>query len=391
MPPQIKQDLNRSGWESTDFPSVCENCLPENPYVKMLKEDYGAECKLCTRPFTVFSWAADRAHGRKKRTNICLTCARLKNCCQCCMLDLSFGLPIVVRDAALKMVAPGPTSEINREYFAQNNEKAIEEGSGGVEEYQKTDEKARELLRRLATSKPYFRKGRAVDGDGASASGGGSGSGGSSGGNPAVGAGIGGPGPIRTRDSRAAGAVGARPGGGSRKGGAFPSTAQLPPSPKDWLPPADKNIMSLFVTGIEDDLPEHKIRDFFKAHGKIKSLVCSHMSHCAFVNYETREAAEKAAAACQGRAVIAGCPLRVRWSMPKAVGTMDREERAEMLRDGRSAFPEARKARGGPNAIAGGSSAGALPAPGGQGDLAALSVAAPPGAADVQYASLAGN
>lgn len=46
MPPQIKQDLNRSGWESTDFPSVCENCLPDNPYVKMLKEDYGAECKL---------------------------------------------------------------------------------------------------------------------------------------------------------------------------------------------------------------------------------------------------------------------------------------------------------------------------------------------------------
>ena len=390
MPPQIKQALNRSGWESTDFPSVCENCLPENPYVKMLKEDYGAECKLCTRPFTVFSWAADRAHGRKKRTNICLTCARLKNCCQCCMLDLSFGLPIVVRDAALKMVAPGPSSEINREYFAQNNEKAIEEGSAGVEEYEKTDEKARELLRRLATSKPYFRKGRAVDADGTSASGGTSGSGGSSGGNPAVGAGIGGPGPIRTRDSRAAGALGARP-GGSRKGGAFPSAAQLPPSPKDWLPPADKNIMSLFVTGVEDDLPEHKIRDFFKAHGKIKSLVCSHMSHCAFINYETREAAEKASAACQGRAVIAGCPLRVRWSMPKAVGTMDREERAEMLRDGRSAFPEARKARNGPNAIEGGKTAGALPAPGGQGDLAVLSVAAPPGAADVQYASLAGN
>lgn len=45
-PPQIKQDLNRSGWESTDFPSVCENCLPDNPYVQMLKEDHGAECKI---------------------------------------------------------------------------------------------------------------------------------------------------------------------------------------------------------------------------------------------------------------------------------------------------------------------------------------------------------
>ncbi|KAL2277526.1 hypothetical protein FJTKL_15363 [Diaporthe vaccinii] len=82
------------------------------------------------------------------------------------MLDLSFGLPMIVRNAALKMVAPGPQSEINREFFAQNNEKAIEEGRGGVKEYEKTDEKARELLRRLAQSKPYFRKGRTVDEEG---------------------------------------------------------------------------------------------------------------------------------------------------------------------------------------------------------------------------------
>jgi pre-mRNA-splicing factor RBM22/SLT11 len=321
--PQIKKDVNRSGWETTDFPSVCENCLPENPYVKMLKEDYGAECKLCTRPFTVFSWSADRAHGRKRRCNVCLTCARLKNCCQCCMLDLSFGLPIVVRDAALKMVAPGPSSDVNREYFAQNNERAIEEGRAGVEEYDKTDEKARELLRRLATSKPYFRKGAAVDDSGLSSS---------SRGDAAAGAGVGGPGPIRTRDSRAAAMAGTRP---SKTKQSFSNAAHPPPGPKDWMPPADQSIMSLFITGVEDDLPEYKIRDFFKAHGKIKSLVCSHMSHCAFVHYETREAAEKAAAACQGRAVIAGCPLRVRWKVPAPIGNMNKEQRAQTLMDGR--------------------------------------------------------
>lgn len=391
MPPQIKQDLNRSGWESTDFPSVCESCLPENPYVKMLKEDYGAECKLCSRPFTIFSWSADRAHGRKKRTSICLTCARLKNCCQACMLDLSFGLPIVVRDAALKMVAPGPQSEINREFFAQNNEKAIEEGRAGVEEYEKTDEKARELLRKLAQSKPYFRKGRTLDDEG-NPTGESSRSGGSStGGNVAVGAGLGGAGPIRTRDSRAAGAMGAGRGGGrpggSRKG-AFPSAAQLPPGPKDWEPPSDKNIMSLFVTGIEDDLPEFKIREFFKAFGKIKSLVCSHMSHCAFVNYETREAAERAADECKGKAVIAGCPLRIRWSQPKAVGTMNREERSEMLRDGRSAFPQARRQA---KAVEGGNGPGGGAGGAQQAQPAGPVVAAPPGADEVNYASLAGN
>ncbi|KAI9163709.1 Pre-mRNA-splicing factor slt-11 [Paramyrothecium foliicola] len=376
MPPQIKQDINRSGWESTDFPSVCEKCLPDNPYVKMLKEDYAAECKLCTRPFTVFSWNADRAQSRKRRTMICLTCARLKNCCQTCMLDLSFGLPLAVRDAALKMVAPGPQSDINREYFAQNNERAIEEGKVGADAYENTDEKARDLLRRLATSKPYFRKGRAVDEAEVAQER-------ASGGNPAVGAGVGGPGPIRTRDTRAAAAAGAKTRGG-RPRQAFPSAAQLPPSPKDWLPPDDKNIMSLFVTGVEDDLPEYKLRDFFKVHGKIKSLVCSHMSHCAFVNYETREAAEKAAASCQGRAVIAGCPLRIRWGVPKAIGTMDREERSQMLHDARMRQQQTQRNQ---RAIEGGGAGESASRP-----QPRTAIAAPPGAEDTpNYASLSGE
>lgn len=302
-----------------------------------------------------------------------MTCARLKNCCQSCMLDLSFGLPLVVRDAALKMVAPGPTSDVNREYFAQNNERAIEEGRAGVEEYEKTDEKARELLRRLATSKPYFKKGPTVDESGAITS---------SHGNAAVGAGHGGPGPIRTRDSRAAGAVAGR----GNKLKQANNLAHTPITAKDWTPPDDKNIMSLFLTGVEDDLPEYKIRDFFKVYGKIKSLVCSHMSHCAFVNFETREGAEKAALACQGKAIIAGCPLRVRWKMPTAVGNMNREQRSQMLMDARRAVVGPRSKA--PQRIA---AAGTSEPESQSAAPERPTIAAPPGAEDTpKYASLEG-
>jgi len=89
--------------------------------------------------------------------------------------------------------------------------------------------------------------------------------------------------------------------------------------------------------------------------------------------------------------VIAGCSLRIRWSVPKATGTMDKEERTEMLRDGRSAFPQANR-RGGPQkAIEGAGAQGSGSAAAQGDDLSGLVVAAPPGADDVQYASLSGN
>ncbi|KAB8206366.1 RNA recognition motif of pre-mRNA-splicing factor SLT11 [Aspergillus parasiticus SU-1] len=382
-PPQIKQDLNRSGWETTDFPSVCETCLPDNPYVQMLKEDYGAECKICTRPFTIFRWKADRT-ARTKRTAICLTCARLKNCCQCCMLDLSFGLPIVVRDAALKMVAPGPESTINREYYAQEHEKEIEEGRGAVEAYEKTDEKARELLRRLANSEPYYRKPRQIEAPQDEESE-----------KPSTDAPVvhsrygNGPGPIRTTESRRGTPLPGRGRGnmrGGRGGRPFPGTAQLPPSQEDILPPADPNVTSLFATGVEDDLPEHTLRTFFSQFGQLRSLVCSHRAHSAFINFATREGAEAAAKHCQGKAVIQGCPLRIRWGKPKPLDNMDREERMKYAREGRSSATTVRASGSGNKAItAAGADLGKQEKP------RSYAVAPPPGSGEVQYTSLSGD
>ena len=248
------------------------------------------------------------------------------------MLDLSFGLPITIRDAALKMIAPGPTSDVNREYYAQENEREIEEGRGGLEEYDKTDQKARELLQRLANSEPYYKRQRRLeatrnDGDGST--------GGESNTTKRITGLSSAPGPLRTSDTRSKAGHGRGGKISGRSSRPFPSATQLPPQPQDILPPHDPKVTSLFVTGVEDDLPEHAIRTFFAPFGALRSIVCSHRSHCAFINYATRASAEEAAEHCQGKAVVQGCPLRVQWGKPKPLDHLDTEERMSYARSGR--------------------------------------------------------
>jgi pre-mRNA-splicing factor RBM22/SLT11 len=290
------------------------------------------------------------------------------------MLDLSFGLPLSVRDAALKMIAPGPQSDINREYYAQNHEKELEDGGGGIEEaYEKTDEKGRELLRRLANSEPYHKRQRRQEPTEEKD-------------NSTEQKKIGyGPGPVRTSESRR-NAPTSRIG----RGGARAVNGARPPQASDWLPPQDPNITSLFVTGVEDDLPEHAIRTFFTPFGQIRSLVCSHRAHSAFINYATREGAEAAAAQCQGKAVVQGCPLKVRWGKPKPLDNTDREQRIEWAREGRQTAAGAGETRAERRAITNAEDdTGEEDAT--EENSTSFVVAPPPGTGEVQYASLAGD
>lgn len=85
------------------------------------KQEFGRSCGTCARPFTVFRWNPGTGM-RYKTTVICQTCAKVKNVCQTCLLDLEYGLPTQVRDTALALKNEAPTSDINREYYAQNME-----------------------------------------------------------------------------------------------------------------------------------------------------------------------------------------------------------------------------------------------------------------------------
>ena len=37
----VRSGINKQGWEQSDFPVACEKCYGENPYMRMLKENYG--------------------------------------------------------------------------------------------------------------------------------------------------------------------------------------------------------------------------------------------------------------------------------------------------------------------------------------------------------------
>jgi pre-mRNA-splicing factor RBM22/SLT11 len=82
---------------------------------------------------------------RFKKTEICQTCAKLKNVCQTCLLDLQYGMDIIERvgatiatdlysflglptqvlDTALGDLEYVPKNDVNRQYLIQNVESKV--------------------------------------------------------------------------------------------------------------------------------------------------------------------------------------------------------------------------------------------------------------------------
>mmetsp|Transcript_7412 Transcript_7412/g.8377 ORF Transcript_7412/g.8377 Transcript_7412/m.8377 type:complete len:343 (+) Transcript_7412:106-1134(+) len=280
-----------------EFPILCETCLGPNPFIRMTKEKHGKSCKICERPFTVYRWKPG-PRGRYKKTELCHTCAKLKNVCQTCVLDLQFGVPVQVRDSSLadyeKMAMP--TSATNRGYLLEAEERKLMAGGGGYE-YGKAA-KSNPMLERLARRTPYYRRNLA-----------------------------------HLCSFFAAGTC--------NRGKSCPYRHEMPTtgplanqnikdryyghndpvaekmlnrkeSESSLATPEDKSITTLWLGGLEDDMTPDDVAEAFQDFGEPTVRVIS-AKHCAFVSFSQRKQAEDAAKKLFNNCKVKGVNLRVRW------------------------------------------------------------------------------
>ncbi|KAJ7964864.1 Zinc finger CCCH domain-containing protein [Quillaja saponaria] len=269
----------------------------------MTRADYDKECKICTRPFTVFRWRPGR-DARYKKSEICQTCSKLKNVCQVCLLDLEYGLPVQVRDTALSISSHDsiPKSDVNREYFAEEHDRKTRAGI----DYESSYGKARpnDTILKLQRTTPYYKRNRAhicsfymrgectrgaecpyrhempVDGELSQQN-------------------------IKDRYYGVNDPVAAKL---LNKAGEMSSLK----------PPEDESIRTLYVGGLDGRVTEQDLRDHFYAHGEIESIKMVVQRAYAFVTYTTRDGAEKAAEELSNKLVVKGLRLKLMWGKPQA-------------------------------------------------------------------------
>ncbi|GKU98803.1 hypothetical protein SLEP1_g11753 [Rubroshorea leprosula] len=303
MAHRLLRDYEADGWERSDFPIICESCLGDNPYVRMTRADYDKECKICTRPFTVFRWRPGR-DARYKKTEICQTCGKLKNVCQVCLLDLEYGLPVQVRDTALSINSNDaiPKSDVNREYFAEEHDRRARAGL----DYESSFGKVRpnDTILKLQRTTPYYKRNRAhicsfyVRGEctrGAEC-------------------------PYR-HEMPETGELSQQNIKDRYYGVNDPVALKLLNKAGEMPslePPEDESIRTLYVGGLDKRITEQDLRDNFYAHGEIESIKMVLDKACAFVTYTTREGTEKAAEELSNKLVIKGLRLKLMWGKPQA-------------------------------------------------------------------------
>lgn len=112
------------------FPLVYKGILPPENHFQMKKSRLSRECAVCERVFSVFFWMYN---GVPYKTYICQICAKAANVCQCSLLDLDIGIPVIVRNKLLKMQQEDFTSKYKRWHNNRLIDRQIENGEEWID------------------------------------------------------------------------------------------------------------------------------------------------------------------------------------------------------------------------------------------------------------------
>merc|ERR1712048_185840 len=292
---------NRQNWEDSDFPILCPTCLGDNPYIRMMKDKYGKECSICERPFTTFRWCPGRGM-RYKKTEICQTCAKMKNVCQTCVFDLEYGLPVAVRDHALQLKDDIPTGDFNKEHFHENLSKEM---ALQGDDLRGAHSAPNQFLERLSAGRrgPYSKrnlphicsfwvKGECRRGEEC---------------------------PYRHEKPSDPDDPLAQQNRRDRYFGtndpvADKLWARIEKMPDRLKAPADMTITTLFVKNVTSNVTDKDLNAYFYQFGQIHSISIVEKKNIAFVQFVNRQDAERAMTEIHGHDImVAGQNLEVRW------------------------------------------------------------------------------
>lgn len=268
----------------------------------MTVEKYGKPCKICERAFTMFRWRPG-LDARYKKTELCPTCAKLKNVCQTCVLDLDYGVPVMVRDQAMvgfEKIDAMPQSEVGMGVLTERLARDVE--NFGVVPYGKMNKDVENaLLLRLQRRTPYYRRNMPH---------------------------------ICTFFAK----------GTCNRGATCPYLHEMPktgdlanqnirdrffgqndPVARKMLgmakdkasykpePPLDKTITTLWVGGLDGNSTENDLRSLFFPYGELSLIRLLPAKNCAFITFMRRDSAEEAIAAMFKDTTLRGNRLHLDW------------------------------------------------------------------------------